>query len=499
MRKLTAWTLLGAGLVLGACGGPDVQDSTSSAFMAGDEDRHFNAAMEHRAAGDLGAAEDSLLLATQANPRYLAAHMALGDLYLSQARYADARARFEEAVNLRDRSLDAHLGLARALRGLDENALALVHAERAWALVDDFVTEDLRSETLLVLGDALVANGDRERALETLELALETNSTATSVRIALARLHAEAGEIGAAAALLTRVETYEDDPVLLHELGVLFYDLRLFDRSVSTLQIAQDANPQDDTLYYLAASNMRAGNQEIGIQLASELLNRRPDYVYAYTVRGQGELERGYVDRARQDALRVLEVEPTNYEALVLAGDVEVAANNPGSAADRYRAALEANPMGIDAIDHLASLHYNRSEWAEYVALIEPHLDRDDAVARWREQIVDALLAQGEVERALTYKSALANARPRDYELHRDVARLALQNPGSLDAETVLDHARRAVEFSGGSTLEYRILLVDALMASGRIDEASTQLDTAEEAWPNNPDVQERRRQLRNR
>ena len=158
MRKFTARTVLGAGLAFGlgfagaACGGPDVPDSTSSAFMAGDEDAHFNTAMEHWASGDFDAAEASLLMATQANPRYLAAHMALGDLYLSQGRFADARERFEEAVTLRDRSLDAHLGLARALRGLDENTTALVHAERAWALVDDFVTEDLRAETLLVLG-----------------------------------------------------------------------------------------------------------------------------------------------------------------------------------------------------------------------------------------------------------------------------------------------------------------------------------------------------------
>lgn len=504
MRKFTARTVLGAGLAFGlgfagaACGGPDVPDSTSSAFMAGDEDAHFNTAMEHRASGDFDAAEASLLMATQANPRYLAAHMALGDLYLSQGRFADARERFEEAVTLRDRSLDAHLGLARALRGLDENTTALVHAERAWALVDDFVTEDLRAETLLVLGDVLVATGSRDRALEILEMALETNSTATSVRIALARLRAENGELGAAVSLLTRVETYEDDPAVLHELGVLFYEFRLFDRAANTLQMAWDTDPTDDTLLYLAASNMRAGNQEIGIQLASELLSRRPDYVYAYTVRGEGELVRGYVDRAREDAMRVLAVEPDNYDALVLAGDVEVAANNPSSAEDRYRAALASNPDGVDAIDHLAALYYNRSQWAEYVALVEPHLERDDAEVRWREQIVDALLALGEVRRALTYKSALAATRPRDYELHRDVARLALQNPGSLDAETVLDHARRAVEFSGGSTLEYRILLVDALIASGRTDEASTQLDTAEEAWPNNPDVQERRRQLRN-
>jgi tetratricopeptide (TPR) repeat protein len=287
--------------------------------------------------------------------------------------------------------------------------------------------------------------------------------------------------------------------MMLHELGVLFYELRLFDRAVSTLQSALDAAPSDDTLYFLAASTMRAGNQEIGIQLASELINRRPDYVNAYTVRGEGELARGYVDRARDDALRVLDADPVNYAALVLAGDVEVAAGNPASAAERYREALIVAPAGIDAIDHLAALHFNQSAWAEYVALVEPHLGRDDAVDGWRERIIDALLALGEVERALVYKSALAEARPRDYELHRDVARLALNHPGSLDAETVLEHARRAVEYSGGSTLEYRILLVDALLAAGRFDEASTQLDTAEEAWPNSPDVQDRRRRLRDR
>lgn len=499
---LTAWCA--------ACGGTPQTPSTSAAFLSGQEEVHFDRAMQARAAGDLAAAEAHLDQSLEANPRYLAAHMAMGDLMLSTDRYAEARESFLAALDLREASIDAHLGAARADVELGYSDEALTHATRAVELADSRTFQETHSDAWALLGDVHAQLGNAEEARASYQAALDQWAGNTLARIRLARLRADVGDVGGAMSLLARAEVFEDDPHRLLELGEVFLDLRAAERAVDALTLAHDMAPSDDrVLHRLAEAHLLAGRRDMGIQLASELIARNPDYLDVRPVRGRGELMRGIagIEIARNDAERVLASAPQHVEALILLGDVEVAEAERarsngrideaeahfGLALDAYRQALDQAPGDLDAIDRIARLHHIRAEWAEVIAVLEPVIDRADRIDGWRELLVDALIATGRTDEALPVYSELAMDRAADHALHYEVARTALEHPGALPSETTLAHARAAIERSGGGTQSYRLLLIDALIAAGRLDEAGEQLELAERAWPNSPEVEQRR------
>lgn len=501
-RLLPSLVLIGA---LGACGAPESAESTSAAFLAGDEDRFYEAAIADLNRGDVAAAEANFRQALTANPRYLAAHLALGEMLLDAERFADAEAAFTQAVTLRDLSVDGHAGLARALYAQGDLDGAETHAQRAVSLTDQFTLESLRAATYTLLGEVQAARGNDASAEVAFNDALAVDSTWTNARIELARLFARTDRMPDAVRMLTTAEAFEEDPDTLLALGSLYFELHLWDRAVDALQRALDNRPGDlDVTFYLGAANLRLGRQEIGIQLVQQVIDAAPDYLDAYAVRGRGELARGTPDaptisRAEADANFVLGRDPNHYQGLILAGEVAHLRADNASAEARFRAAQQASPRDIDATEMLADLLYDQRRWTEYTELVEPLIDRVDAPARWRGLLVEAFLGAGDLRRSLHHKSILADSRPADYELHRDVARAALDHPGSLPDDVTLHHARVAYERSGGGTIEYRLLFFDALWLNGLIDEAETQLDVAERAWPRDPQVRARREQFDNR
>lgn len=499
MRQLR-WIALSATVVAAACGGGTATTTTSSAFLAGGEDEYYEAAIALLRSGDLGGAERELRAAIDINPRYLAAHLALGDLLLQQQRFVDARDAYGQAAALRDISVDAHSGLARANLGLNSLENALLHAQRAVALTDSFTLDEVRSSAFSLLGEVQAARRSQSEAESAFQQALEIDSTNTYARIELARVYSRSGRMTDAIRMLSTAGAFLDDPAILLRLGVLYYDVHLYERAVETLQTAYEIDPaSDDIAVYLGAANLRLGRHEIGIQMASAVIARNPAYIDAYPVRGRAELVRGYPERARSDANHVLSVAPAHYNALILAGDVDAAADDFAGAEGRYLAARAVDPANVDAAAALAQLYYRQRRWADFTALVEPEAERPDAPIMWREQLVEAFLGAGDPARAVVHRSLLAESRPQDHALHRDVARMALDNPGTLPDEQVLRHARNAFERSGGGTMEYRLLYFDALLLNGLTDDATAQLEVALRAWPTNPEVTRRRDALRAR
>lgn len=509
LRLAIRWVAAGA-IACAACGGAPATESTSAAFLSGQEEVHFDLAMQARSRGDLATAEAELVQSLAANPRYLAAHMALGDLRLSQDRYADARESYTSALELREASIDAHRGLAQADMGLGLADEALSHATRAVELADSRTFPESHSEAWALLGDVYLQLDRADDARDAYEGALQEWAGNTHARIRLAQLRADAGDVNGAMTLLARAEEFEDNPDRLLVLGEVFLDLRAWERAVDALTRAHDLEPENDrVLHRLAEAHLRAGRRDVGIQLASEVIQRNPSYLDVRPVRGRGELMRGAsgVDIARADAEMVLAAEPDHVPALLLLGDVEVAEAERergvgrldaaqlhfAAALQAYRRALDAAPHDLDAIDRIARLHHIRAEWAEVIDVLTPVIDRPDREEDWLELLVDALLASDRPTDALPLYSELANERSADHALNLEVARLALQHPGALPAETTLAHARSAVERSGGGTQVYRLVLIDALIAAGRLDEAETQIDLMERAYPNSPDVAQRR------
>lgn len=497
MRPLIPAILI---LVLSACGGgqePDSTPSTSSAFLGGAEDDLYAEGMRAWRAGDTSTAETRFRGALAANSRYLAAMISLGDLLLELDRHQEAVDAFDDALRLRETSGDALLGRARGLLALERYEEAQVSATTAIMVASDAGMRDIEAAGQTIAGEALQAMGDLHGAVGAFEVALSLEAGTTDARVGLARLYAELDEMADAVRVLSRAADYEVDPDALLEVGRAFHEFRVYDPALDVLEAAYASAPEnDDILYYYASSAVRSGRHDLGNTLASELIGRSPGYLLAYLARGEASLERGYIDNARADAQTVLDRDPNNYDAMILSGDVEAAASNPDGAVSRYQRAIELAPEQLHAVEHLGRVYYESRDWASFVALVEPLIERSDRPTSWLGMLVDAMDNAGLHAEVVPYESVLAYERGSDDQLHHRVARRALDHPDSLDPVRIHDHARLAIEHIGGAPLEYRMTLFDALMLIGRIDEARATLDLAEQYYPNASEVVERRDRL---
>lgn len=483
-----------------ACGGGQVapESSASAVFLGGGEDEQYAQGMAARRDGDDAGAEAAFRQALAANPRYLAAHIALGDLLLDAERPSEAIASFDAAIALRSSSIDAHLGRARALSALGRALEAADSAQTAVALSSSAGNRQLQAETHAVLGSIHEDAGRTEDAIAAYERALELDAGTTDARVGLAYLYRDADRMPDAVRVLTRAAQYESDPGKLLEVGRAFHEFGVYERAIEALEIAHGRAPNNrDVLYYYASSAVRSGRNDLGIQLASDLIGRAPDYLRAYVVRGEANLARGYVDNARSDAGTVLAVQPDDYDALILDGDVARTARDLATAEARYRAAMSARPEHLRAVEHLARMLHDERRYEEFVTLVEPFFDRSDRPETWLGLLIDAMIRSGREAESLPYQSELANQRESDHVLNFEVADRALRNPGVLAPAVILAHARRAVEYVGGAPLPYRLALFDAHMLNGQVDEARDVLQRAEDLFPNASELVERRRRLR--
>lgn len=495
------WALLalGAPLTLGACGGSDVPEtpSTSSAFLSGAEDAEYEDGMRDKLAGDLVAAEAHFRAALVANPRYLAAHLALGDVLLERGRFAESRDAYRDAVQLRSSSVDAHLGEGRATLALGEFADAIGPASQSVALAENVNSPELHAEARTLLARAHEGAGHTDEAIAEYEAALRVLATSTDARTRLARLYAARERVSDAVSLLRRGEPYlataEDYAVV----AGAYYELGVHESAVPLLQTARELEPSnDDVLFYFAASSVRVGEAEAGIDAASELLSRNPGYLDAYVVRAEGRWRRGFTESARTDLETVFAQAPDHFAGTLLLADIEASEGNDDAAGEHFARALQLRPGDGFATARSAEFYTDRRRYDDVVAVLSPVIERADRPARWLLLYSGALIQLGSESDAVPYQSAYAATRRQDHALNREVAERALAHPGSLDAAAILNHARLAIEYVGGAPLPYRLTLFDALLHAGEVGEARDVLDLASDAFPGAVELRERRSRL---
>ncbi|HEV8323389.1 MAG TPA: tetratricopeptide repeat protein [Myxococcota bacterium] len=191
--------------------------------------------------------------ALEQEPDLYWAHVVRGEMLARGKRWPDAAAEFERALAINGNVADAHLGLARVLRGtarVDEaravyRDLAESHPENATVFAE---TGDLlrglgekggaveayrravtldpeRYAALMALADLYLEAGDRDRALEFSERASEVNATSLAANLMRARLYKElklVKEMVAAyeKALRGAPDAVAADAALRHEIGM---------------------------------------------------------------------------------------------------------------------------------------------------------------------------------------------------------------------------------------------------------------------------------------
>ena len=288
----------------------------------------------HFQTGRLEAAERDYLNALEIDPRDADALLGLAEIYSREQRYADAEARINRAIELQPGNWRAYntLGALQFAFGRYEEA-AEAYSRVAY----------LQPENFIVLGNMATSRmmaGDFEAASEIFERALATEAT----------------------------------PGILSDLGILYYYLGDFPKSVEYHRRAVELVPASatdrinlaDSLHFAGRETEARSAFEEGVRLARESYVTDPTDPETLTILAWAETMLGNVSEGIRLADQAIQIAPDDPYSFYYRALVALQSNDPESA--------------MDAIITAANLGYSRVMLAAEPYL-EPLRDRMEYLA----------------------------------------------------------------------------------------------------------------------
>ena len=306
-REPEAQTLLERGTALGKAGDLEGAESVLRQAIALNPDladAHFNLAIVQRRRGNRDAAIAEMRSVVQLHPGDFEAQVHLGTWLFEGGLYPEACEAFERAATLQMDSGDAWLRLARSYEaagkakaavGAYRQAIALAGRNDP-ALYDALLRVAMQAKDgptaveaarklrplqpghrgYLVLGEALLLNGEAEAAVQEYEKAVALAPTSATAQAGLGSAYARMGKAEAAAERLLRaVQLEPDNPTRYRTLARLYEGTGRLDLAIVALRDglgAAAASPRDlqaemseelATLYDRAGMSREAGQERL--------------------------------------------------------------------------------------------------------------------------------------------------------------------------------------------------------------------------------------------
>jgi putative PEP-CTERM system TPR-repeat lipoprotein len=372
------------------------------------------------------------------HPTDAGAHNLGGLYFLSQGQLSEGRTEFEEALKVSPEDPASLANLARLevqAERLDAAAAALERLLKA---------RPQATQARVALAEVAAKRGDAAEAKRWLEEARAKDPRAIEPRLMLARAAVSDGRFDAARSAAQ--EALALDPRRLDVLTTAAYvEERAGDaaKALAFAAHAAEATPEAPEPWFVKARYQAAVGDLKGARASLEkCLALRPDWPIA-----TGELAliaaRSGDFREAQKLAATLTAKPaTQYDGLVLEGDVEAAQGNNAAAVDRYTRALQLRPVSIVVLrrfqaqsrGHLAGAVEGLKDW------LRQHPD-DGAV---RFNYAEALQAKGDRPGAIAEYERILTAAPNSAPTLNNLAWLYVEAHDQRAIET----ARKAYAVS---------------------------------------------------
>jgi putative PEP-CTERM system TPR-repeat lipoprotein len=295
-------------------------------------------------------------------------------------------------------------------------ARALLEQGEAAKLVDEFASQrladaDADAAFRAQLGDAFLRLDRRKEAADAYGAVLSRKPGFAPARIGQARLAAIEGRLDEAAAIVAEVTAADPKNA---DAYVLQADLLSAqgqgEAARAALQRAVDADPGHlPARFALIARLIDARDFEgASSQLGQARKHARGDLRVNY-FEGLLALRKGDLQRARDEALHVLKYAPDHVPSLVLAGAVELQANQPLVAEAYLRQAVNRAPGHIGAQRLLIGALLRAGQPAKALEAVQPLVQRaGQADPRVQLLAGETYLASGDLKRAAAHFAAAA-------------------------------------------------------------------------------------------
>jgi tetratricopeptide (TPR) repeat protein len=293
--------------------------------------------------GDIASAERACAAALELNPRLYMVHTALGELNLRQNKTAAAEDAFDVALSIHPHDVQAMIGLSSVQARLDR------HHEAEQILRTAVATRPGNWLTINALGSFFFERGRYLEAADAFRQLVLLDPDNVQVRTNLGSALTMGGDFEAGKRVFEESLEIEEFRTAYANLGVIYYYLGEFDKSVDALRKAIELSPNEankwlslaDALYFSGQDDEATGAFRKAAELAESRISvDRADIVNVHAL-AWAQLMLGESQTAKATVARGMELAPDDpyshyYDALI-----KVAENERDSAITSLRTAVD--------------------------------------------------------------------------------------------------------------------------------------------------------------
>lgn len=257
-------------------------------------------------------------------------------------------------------------------------------------------------------------------------------------------------------------------------LGMSLYQAHDYAKSRRYLEAAVAANPNDNNAEFLLIDELtKLGDFKAAVSHLEKLAKREPRNPEVWYLLGRAHMQ------LSEEALgKINEIDPDSVWAHEISAELMESMKNYDGALVEYQKAVEVAPKQPGVHFKLGDLYWSLSQWDKATAQFEQEqaIDPGNCMIEWK--LGDILLQQSiQPEQALARIDKALAACPNLMEARADRGRVLLKLHREQEAVADL----QAVEKSNPNEPSTHFLLAQALRATGRTEEAQTEMKSFQE------------------
>lgn len=343
-----------------------------------------------------------------------------------------------------------------------------------WAQASHQTRED-RADALHAEASSAEASGDLATAIEKYREMLKIDPRLAPAYNNLGALYFKQGQFQDAVDVLQR--GLKIDPTMSSAsalLGLSFFQMGEYAKARPHLEAAVKAHPTDNNAEFLLVNDLtKLGDFETAAAHLQQLAKRQPANERVWYLLG-----RVYMQLSEQALGKINQINPDSVWAHEISAELMESMKNYEGAVVEYKKALEIAPKQPGLHLKLGDLYWSLSQWENATEQfeLEQQIDPRNCMVEWK--LGDILLQKSvQTEEALSRVDKALAACPNLTEARADRGRLLLKLHREQEAIPEL----LAAEKANPAEPSTHFLLAQAYRATGRAEEAQTELKTFSE------------------
>jgi tetratricopeptide (TPR) repeat protein len=367
--------------------------------------------------GDRPEAESHYKHAINADPKLVAAQVALARFYLRTQRLPEAKAQLEQALTLAPQAPSVHAAIGEVALAEDDTAKAKAELEKS-------VSEDARlPEAYLGLAELAYSEGALETALKHVDRALA-------------------------------LEPYLRDARM--QRGLILWKLGKLDAALKDLKEARAQEPKSSKIARAnAAVLLDKGDVPAAETVLLEAVTLEPYNAEGHFYLARARNRRSDHNLAIESMRNALERAPKNPAYHYEMGLIQKDAKNIQAAVDEWKRALELDPDYADALEAIGHSYLDRADYDSAVASFEKALKADPKRSRMEALIGDCYFQSSKWDSALSHYLAGLKADPSLTSVYYKIGRTYTEKGKH---GTAIDWYRKAIEAEKSNPMVYYYL-----------------------------------------